>query len=191
MMPLITTQLSADDSWQAWDQATYYSWQTGTDDWQMFSTVVNESTGEYASFDPPLMLSYTHETASDANGGTAHDGKKFTFDYDGFELHIPWEYDPEAGVSGEWKPMLNLKDGTVLTDSDGNDYVLKGVDKAKIMSVVDDPSSVALDVDTTIPAPTLTYDASVTAAIGSLPDAEIPAEAEAAALLVITGDEVY
>lgn len=190
LMPLITTRLSAENSWQAWDQETYYSWQTGTDEWQMFSTVVNETTGEYASFDPPLMLDYTHDAANDINGGTAHQGKKFTLDYDGFELHIPWEYDSGSGVSGEWKPMLNLKDGTVLTDGTGHDYVLKGVDKARIMSVVDDAASVVLDVDMAIPAPTLTYDAAVTAAIGSLPDAEIPSGADAP-LTVITGNTIF
>jgi len=193
MHPLITTQLSIENWWQAWDEDTFYSWQTGQDEWQQFSTVMDEE-GSYAEFDPPIMLSYTHSNANDANyDGTndvEHNGKKFNFDYDGFELHIPWEFNED---SGDWEPMLNLADGTTLT-SNGTEYVVKGVEQALIMEDVSDnppAASDGLEVDTTIAAPTLEYDYSVTDEIGDLPEnAEVPAgsgESAYSPLLVVTG----
>lgn len=197
MHPLITTQFAIDDWWQAYDEATYYSWQTGQDEWQQFSTAMDED-GDYVEFDPPIILSYTHSNANDANyDGTndvSHNGKKFNFDYDGFEMHIPWEFDDSTG---EWNPMLNLADGTTLTTSGGAEYVVKGVEQALIMQdVSSNPPAGAddLTVDTTIAAPSLQYDSTITDEIGDLPeDAEVPAgagESTSSTLLVIAGETI-
>jgi hypothetical protein len=161
MMPLVTTQGLMDP----WNEDTYYSWETGQNEWNQYATV-KDSYGDYELFDAPLRLTYAHATANDINGDATHNGKTFNLEYDGFELHIPWEFDNDAG---EWRPMINLVDGTVLS-SDVTDYVVKGIEVGLDMQGVADPS-VADDliIDETIEPPTLTYDASKTALVGDRP----------------------
>jgi len=163
MMPLVEGSGVVDP----WNEDTYYSWETGPNEWNQFATV-KDSNGDYEAFDPPLRFSYTHSTASDLNGDATHNGKKFNIEYDGFELQIPWKFDETAG---EWQPMINLKDGTVLSTG-GTDYVVKGTEVALIMNEVADPGG--LTIDTSIQPPTLVYDASKTALVGDRPtDAEL------------------
>ena len=95
----------------------------------------------------------------------------FNLEYDGFELNMPWEFDEDAG---EWQPVINLKDGTVL-NADGTDYVVKGTEVGLDLQEVPDPS-VADDliIDETIDQPTLVYDPDKTALVGDRPaDAEL------------------
>ena len=175
MSPLTTNgDYTKDDWWQAHDEDTYYSWETGQNDWNQFATL-EDSYGDYVTFQAPLMLDYTHSTANDINDDATHDGVKFKLDYDGFELHIPWEFNPDATDGHEWEPMFGLKDGTTLTDSNNNEYVVKGIERALIMNEVGDPSVAdALVIDTTIAPPTLEYDATKTALVGDRPeDAEL------------------
>jgi hypothetical protein len=161
MMPLVTTQGCPDP----WNEDTYYSWETGQNEWNQYATV-KDSFGDYEMFDAPLRLAYEHATAYDINGDPTHDGKTFNLEYDGFELNIPWEFDEDAG---DWQPMINLKDGTVLS-ADGTDYVVKGTEVGLDLQEVPDPS-VADDliIDETVEPPTLTYDASKTDLVGDRP----------------------
>jgi hypothetical protein len=165
----LTTDDSYDQSncWNIFDADVYYQWSASvTQTWSQFTTVSDDS-GTLVAFDKPLSLLYTHETANDANGDSTYDGKKFKIEYDGSPLQVPWKFDPDTG---DWWPIINLKDGTVLTDSDGNSYVVKGVEEALIMAPAADPSQAAEPViDTTLPAPDLTYDATKTALVGNEP----------------------
>jgi len=163
MGPLTATSMA--DLGAADGEETYYMWQTGPNDWNQFATV-RDSQGDYVAFTAPLRFSYTHSTANDVNGESTHNGKMFSLEYDGFELRVPWEYDETAG---EWQPLLNLKDGTELTDG-STTYVVKGVEEGLMMQEEGDPS-VADDLilDETVPPPTLTYDSTKTAQVGAVP----------------------
>lgn len=191
-----TDQYTAETWWQGHDADTFYSWQTGNDEWQHF-TALQDAEGDYVTFDPPLMLTYTHTNANDANWSDGdpdvpNNGKKFNLDYDGFELHIPWQFSEDAG---DWIPMFNLADGATL-ESGGVEYVVKGIEQALIMTDVtndDPPAAAALVMDETISAPTLTYDATITDEIGALPeDAEIPSGVgeNSIQLLVVAGEDI-
>jgi len=165
MSPLTIDRYTIDNWWEAYEAPTYYTWQTGPNDWNQFASLV-DSDGNYVEFSAPMRFTYTHSTDNDLNGVSTHNGKAFNLEYDGFELRIPWEYNEDAG---EWRPLFNLKDGTVLTDGTTN-YVVKGTEEAVVMQEVSDPS-VADDllIDESITEPDLTYDASKTALVGAVP----------------------
>ncbi|MDY6903135.1 MAG: hypothetical protein SWH61_00470 [Thermodesulfobacteriota bacterium] len=172
--PLTTDEYSVANSWQAYGADTYYSWETGENEWNQFSTLQDES-GDYVVFDPPLVFEYTHQTANDQNADATYNGKKFRLEYDGSDLSIPWKYNPNASGPGDgWEPMFNLKNGTVLTDSESNQYVVKAIEQAMIMDEAADPSDADdLVIDTTIEAPTLTYDSTKTDLVGDRPSATV------------------
>ena len=153
------------DCWSIYDDATYYYWATGPNDWNQFTTV-KDTDDNYEVFDAPLHLSYTHTTANDINGVSTYDGKKFNLDYDGFELHIPWEFNEDEE---EWQPLMNLKDGVSMRGDDGNDYVVKAVEEALVMAEVAgaDPAPELLIEE--IDPPNLTYDSEKTDLVGAVP----------------------
>jgi hypothetical protein len=120
-----------------------------------------------------------HSQANDLNDDASQDGKKFALDYDGFQLQIPWNYDPELD---EWQPMFSLKDGTQLTDVNGDSYVVKGIEVGVVMREAQDPSAAEdLDINDEIDPPTLTYDSTKTDLVGDKP---------AAVLKVIKGETI-
>lgn len=172
--PLTTTEFSFNDSWQAHGEDTYYSWETGENEWNQFATLQDES-GDYVVFDAPLVFQYTHQTANDKNDDATYNGKKFRLEYDGSDLMVPWKFNPNATGPGDgWEPMFNLKDGTVITDTDGDPYVVKAIEQGMIMQVAADASDADdLVIDTTIEAPTLTYDATKTDLVGDKPSATV------------------
>lgn len=165
LSPLTTTQYSQENNFQAYNADVYYTWETGANEWNQFTTL-KDSQGNLLTFDPPLQFAYTHATANDLNGDSTFDGKKFNIDYDGFELHMPWKFDDEEG---EWQPMINLKDGVVLEDSDGARYVVKGTEGCMLMETVADTSVADYLQFQDVDPPTLTYDATKTALVGALP----------------------
>lgn len=158
--------------WQIYEDDVYYSWSSGPHDWNQFSTVKTAG-GQYVAFDAPLRLNYTHATANDINGDATHDGKKYSLEYDGFDMHIPWYFDD---VEDEWVPVFNLKDGTVMQDANNPtvEYVVKGVEEELVMNEVTDPATLTLlettlPIDTSIEPPTLTYKAEKTGQVGNEP----------------------
>ncbi len=151
--------------WEANNAEVYYTWNTGTDQWNQYVTV-RDANGNFASFDPPLSFAYTHSAANDANGDDANDGKRFRLEYDGFSLNMPWAYNPE---SGQWEPQINLADGTQLEDADGNQYVVKGIEECLIMNAVEDPTGITFENEEEVGEPTLTYDSSQTDLVGEVP----------------------
>ena len=168
--PLTTVEYTQETQWQAHDADTYYSWSTGPNQWDQY-TSLKDANGAFVSFDQPLHFAYVHSTANDLNGNTAHDGMTFNLDYDGSELHIPWNFDSDLD---EWQPMFSLKDGTILADGEGNAYVVKGIEVGVVMREAVHPEDAAsLVIDETISAPDLVYDPSKTALVGEKPDAEL------------------
>jgi hypothetical protein len=147
------------------DAEVYYTWTTGPNPWNQFTTV-QDASGVLATFDRPLSFTYLHQTANDANDDATHDGRTFRLEYDGSDLQIPWTFD---AVTGEWWPTISLKDGTVLT-AGSLQYVVKAVEESLIMAPAADPDLAAdLVIDTTVTAPDLTYDATKTDLVGAVP----------------------
>jgi len=170
MSPLTTEEYTQENQWQAYDSDTYYSWSTGPNQWDQY-TALKDASNEFVSFTPPLHFTYVHSTANDLNGDDNQNGKSFNLDYDGSELHIPWTYDSNLD---EWQPMFSLKDGVVLTDSESNNYAVKGVEVGVVMREAQNPDDASdLIIDETIEAPTLTYDSSKTDLVGDRPTATL------------------
>jgi hypothetical protein len=160
--PLTTDQYTEENQWQAHEAEVYYSWNTGTDDWNQYVTLI-DGNGDFVSFDAPESFTYTHSTANDVNGDSTHDGKTFRIEYDGFSVNIPWEFDDETD---EWQPLINIKDGTEMGPA--NAYVIKGIEESLLMTVVDG-TGITFSNETNVGEPTLTYDATKTAQVGAVP----------------------
>ncbi len=69
--------------WQArGGLSTFYIWQTGTDDWQKLTTLV-DSDNTSVTFDPPMIVKYTHSGTS-SNSGKNYNDSSFYLEYGGF-----------------------------------------------------------------------------------------------------------
>lgn len=162
--PLVTTQHYTNAEpyyWQAHEAVTYYTWNTGDNDWNQFASL-KDGNGAFVSFDAPISFSYTHAQDNDVNDDGAYDGKVFRMDYDGHSVHIPWEFD---SATEEWEPQINIKDGTRMGASD--QYVIKATDEALLMMEISDPS-VTFPTNS-VGEPDLEYDATKTAQVGAVP----------------------
>lgn len=149
--------------WQANEARTFYSWNTGSEDWNQLVTVKDDD-GNFVNFEPPISFSYTHTAANDVNGVSTQDGKTFRLEYDGFSVMIPWNYDE---TTDEWEPLINIKDGTHMGPN-GNEYVIKATDEALVMAEISEPVGVTFPSNST-GEPTLTYDAAKTDLVGAVP----------------------
>jgi hypothetical protein len=167
-MSQLTTEdtYTAETAYSIGNAAVYYSWNTGPNSWNQYSGL-RDANGALVAFEAPLNFTYTHSQANDANNDATYDGKTFNLAYDGSGLNMPWIFD---AATGEWAPALNLKDGTVLVDAQDGRYVVKAVEEALLMSETNDPAADALVIDTTIAAPTLTYDSTKTDLVGAVPE---------------------
>ena|GEM_PF-1922574 len=171
-------QLTTDDSyteqncWEIHESAQFYCWQTGPNEWNQFSTAY-DGQGQFAVFDAPLRLAYTHTTDNDINADSTNDGKQFRLEWDGFDVMIPWYFDEDEG---DWTPAFNLKDGVELTEAgeETAEYVIKGTEEELVMAEVTDPGILTqleteLPIDDSIAPPTLGYKPSKTAKVGAVP----------------------
>ena len=62
--------------------STFYTWETGTEDWQKLTVLVDTSDNSIQKFDPPMSVKYTHSgTAS--NSGKNYDNASFYLEYGG------------------------------------------------------------------------------------------------------------
>jgi hypothetical protein len=167
LFPMTTDDTyDATNCWSIQDSEVYYTWTTGNNQWNQFTTA-RDADGALTVFDPPLSFTYQHQTANDVNADATHNGRTFKLDFDGSNLQVPWSFDAAAG---EWWPTFGLKDGTVLTDANGHSYVLKAVEEALIMADAADPSLAEdLVIDMTVEPPSIAYDASKTALVGDVP----------------------
>jgi len=145
----------------------FYSWQTGKDSWNKF-TSLKDAESTMVVFDQPVRMTYTHSTANDRNADATKDGMLYQIDYDGQNLGIPWNYDV---ATDDWQPEISLADGTVLTDGT-TEYVVKASDVSlsmKMLSTGDVAYVSGLTVDVTTSDPTITFNAAVIAAMPTEP----------------------
>lgn len=130
--PMVTDDVLAglNDWWDVFNQegSVFYTWETGTNNWNQSIFAKSLATNDFASFDKPIEFSYSHETANDRRESNRFDGKTFLLGYGGKcnLWGIPHE---QVGVNegrGRWYPAFGLKDGTLLGDND--DYVVKAIE---------------------------------------------------------------
>lgn len=164
--PMVTAEVAAGLSspYDVYDPelvSTYYVWETGPNDWNKTSLLV-DSVGDILAFDKPMDFSYSHTEAAHREGSAnsfAEVGEQtFMLHYNGpGDLHgIPF-----ASIGGEedefqfWYPLFNLNDGTRVGPN--NEYVIKARDIERKMNedmggcsalVVNDPAApVPTDVE--------------------------------------------
>ena len=137
---------------------TFYSWNTGGNDWNKF-TSIKDAVGSMVAFDQPIRMTYKHLATNDRNYAMAsrdesRDDMLYQIEYDGTNLSIPWFYNPTID---EWEPQINLKDGAILTDGT-MEYVVKGSDVMLTMKKLGAGES-GLTLNETTSSPTITYNA--------------------------------
>lgn len=109
---------------------TYYQWETGFDQWQRQTSLINNSTGERVSFDRPINFSYRHSNTNDRNGDAGQ--------YHGqtFQIHYGGKGDfggiPHQQNGDRWNPAFSIADGVVMGDN--NEYVIKARDIERQMA---------------------------------------------------------
>jgi len=66
--------------WKAWsDLDSFYTWETGPNNWNQFTALLDPATLTPLAFEPPLSVKYVHHEA-----GSSFDGATFMMDYSGF-----------------------------------------------------------------------------------------------------------
>jgi len=113
---------------------TWYTWDTGPDEWNK-TTWATGASGNVITIDPPLSLSFTFNQADDRNAssstnGSTYYGNPFLLDYsgDGQLNGLPYEM-----VNNHYVPSLTLADGTQLTNANDSTkvYVVKALQEEK------------------------------------------------------------
>jgi hypothetical protein len=117
--------------WQAWGKlAEFYTWETGPQSWQQFSTIKSGST--FLSFQQPLQVLYSHT-------GEGYNGAKFYLQYNGFGdlqglpgkcVNSDTGADANCSQQGQnqsirWVQQFTIAEGSTVTDSSGLSYLVK------------------------------------------------------------------
>jgi len=142
--PMVATDpvtLGISDPWEMWNQDTYYTYETGQNEWNQYATLITGE-GVPVEFDDPINFFYTHSTANDADGNSTYDGKKVFLTYGGDRnlWGIPGhEADLDGDGNGDrWYPLFSIADGAVMGPN-GDEYVIKAVDMELFMTISSDP----------------------------------------------------
>lgn len=128
--PMVTSTAGLANVWDVWNQDEFYLWETGANDWNQLTGVLDTG-GAFVSFDAPLAFSYTVAAGDDRNGDDSRAGQTFFLNYGGpGQL---WGL-PNEGVDltgddqpDRWYPLVNLADGLLLGPT-GSEYVVKALE---------------------------------------------------------------
>lgn len=131
--------------WKAWSVLdTFYTWETGTNNWNQF-TAVKDSQGNFFKFDPPWQVAYIHSQPDSSAPDYKYDGTRFFLEYSGFgDLHgIPGKCFDSAsgqtvtdcsGMNVRWVPEFIIPtDSTVTVGS--LQYLVKPLEVEQRMKV--------------------------------------------------------
>jgi len=139
--------------WQVWNNLPeFYTWETGPNDWNKFTALVDPLDSSVLKFDPPLQVSYVH-TWDDLTTST------FNLEYSGFgNLQgipgkcIDWDSgnEVECGEGTRWIPQFSITEGSEVTDvSDGiTKYYVKPLDMEQRMKQLESSFCSALTTTT-------------------------------------------
>lgn len=113
--------MSVDDVWLADD---FYVYETGANAWNQSVTAIDVM-GDAVVFEPPVQFTYTHTTATDANGDATYDGQSFLLSYNGpGDLYgVP----SADNGNGRYYPLFSIESGTLVGPT-GTEYVIKAVE---------------------------------------------------------------
>ncbi|MHC4376576.1 MAG: hypothetical protein ACYS26_08265, partial [Planctomycetota bacterium] len=137
--PLLTAAAAAslNSVYDGWSASEFYIYETGHNDWNKF-TALRDLERALVDFAQPMPFNYVHAQADDRNDDATYDGATFLLQYEGAgQLHgIPYEGVDLNGDSNpdRWYPVANLQDGTVLTDGQGTEYVVKALSIEQALS---------------------------------------------------------
>lgn len=123
--PMITE--SIENRWEIWDQEVVYVWETGPEQWNK-QTALIDSDGVAVAFDRPLQCQYR-----DAEYGMVF------LHYEGREnlWGIPWVKMEDTDVDWEaWKPLFSIPNGSEI-DCEGTTYYSKAQVIEQSMTKVD------------------------------------------------------
>ncbi len=143
---MVVDASSVTDPWMIYTLPETYRWSTGSSDWDHLVTVVDAS-GAPVAFDQPIHLNYTLEAADEANGDpNNHAGTAYLLDYAGPNDFggFPWIEDPNTH---RWYSEVTLNSGVLLTDVDGNQYVVKELEGEQAMKPDTTGGCASLNVD--------------------------------------------
>lgn len=128
--PLVTPAVAAslNSVYDAWSAEEFFIYETGHNDWNQFSSL-RDGQGALVSFEAPVPFNYVHSQADDRNDDATYEGSTFLLEYQGAGQlqgipHEPVDLNGDSNPD-RWYPVANLQDGTVLTDGQGNTYVVK------------------------------------------------------------------
>jgi hypothetical protein len=122
---------SATCGWQAWGNlAEFYTWETGPQSWQQFSTIKSGST--FLTFQQPLQVQYSHT-------GDGYNAAKFYLQYNGFGdlqglpgkcVNADTGADADCSQQGSnqsirWVQQFTIPEGSAVTDGTGLSYLVK------------------------------------------------------------------
>ena len=128
--PLVTSTETLTEVWDIWDVDTFYAYETGHNDWNRYSAVIDEDE-DMVVFDPPLQFLYTHDQTSDRNDDNSFDGQNFFFEYGGNgNLHgIPHDgFDIDGDNEPDrWYPRFSIEDGVFMGPT-GSEYVVRAME---------------------------------------------------------------
>jgi hypothetical protein len=140
--------------WQAWNKLdVFYTWETGPNDWNKFTALLNPGDGTALRFDPPLQVSYVH-TWDDLTTST------FNLEYSGFGnlwgipgKCIDWDSGNEVdcGPGTRWIPQFSIPAGSELMDVSDNGatkYYAKPLEEEQRMKQVNESDCSTLTIST-------------------------------------------
>lgn len=161
------------------DITEFYEWQTGLNEWDKQTILIDNATSEAVTFDKPLQMTYQHSTANDRAGDDTYDGRTFMLEYGGKGQLWGFPMDDvngdDEGGNHRFYPVFNLKDGTALDDDTGN-YVVKALEIEQFMQEKDVSECSGLSLNS-VPAAATSLTADYDVQIGAMPviDADQPA----------------
>lgn len=151
---MVPAAVTPNNIWDVWQEGRYYTWETGLNEWNKYSGLI-DAAGVGVLFDPPILLDYLHS-----------DGVKYVLQYAGFgELfNIPWVEDPE---SGRWHPTISVPDGIPLRADGGAIYYPRALSMEQRMHLLPSTRCSALTLGNVTP-PDSNY---VDTGLGPMPSA--------------------
>lgn len=136
--------------WKAWSELpVFYTWETGPNNWNKFTGLIDPATGAFLTFEAPLQVKYVHHKLN-----SPVDGATFMMEYNGFgNLNgIPGKcVDLDTGAEADcsmsngsssirWVPAFTIPmtqaDGSLTTVRDetaGADYFVKPLEMEQRM----------------------------------------------------------
>ena len=128
--PLCTSTAGLVNPWDVWNISEFYVWETGANDWNQFTRVI-DSGGAFVEFDAPISFTYVLANGEDRSGDDSLAGQTYFLSYGGpgqlwglpqRSLDLDGDEEPDR-----WYPVVNLADGVLLGPS-GTEYVVKGLE---------------------------------------------------------------